>query len=65
MTDEQRGLGHVVYSTDTEETLAERKDTTGPIDPVDEASVESFPASDPPATPAGTTGAAGTGEPAR
>ena len=57
MTDEQRGLGHVVYSTESEETLAERKDTTGPADPVDEAAAESFPASDPPATPTGATGA--------
>ena len=45
---EPRGLGKVVYSLEPEAVRAERLDTSGPTDAVEEASEESFPASDPP-----------------
>ena len=46
--DEQRGLGKVVYSVEPEPVQEERLDTSGPTDEIEEASEESFPASDPP-----------------
>lgn len=46
--DERRGLGKVVYTSEPEEVLSERKDESGPTDTIEEASEESFPASDPP-----------------
>lgn len=45
---EKRGLGKVVYSTEPDEVREERLDTSDPTDEVEEASEESFPASDPP-----------------
>jgi len=48
MSEEQRGLGKVVYSTDPEPVVEARKDESDPTDAVEEASEESFPASDPP-----------------
>ncbi|MDP9362864.1 MAG: hypothetical protein M3Q10_01315 [Chloroflexota bacterium] len=45
---ERRGLGKVVYSQEPAEVRDERVDTSGPADDVEEASEESFPASDPP-----------------
>ena len=47
--DEQRGLGKVVYSKEPAESREERRDTSGPTDVIEEASEDSFPASDPPA----------------
>jgi len=46
---ERRGLGKVVYSQDPAEVREERVEVTGADDDVEEASEESFPASDPPA----------------
>ena len=48
MTEERRGLGKVIYSVESEATVEARREVTGPTDPVEEASEESFPASDPP-----------------
>ena len=45
---ERRGLGKVVYSQESPEVREDRVDTSGPTDDVEEASEESFPASDPP-----------------
>lgn len=45
---ERRGLGKVVYSQEPAEVRDERVDTSGPTDDIEEASEESFPASDPP-----------------
>lgn len=45
---ERRGLGKVVYSTEPDAVVEERLDTSGPSDAIEEASEESFPASDPP-----------------
>lgn len=52
--DAQRGLGKVVYSTEPAEVLSRRMDESGPTDPTEEASEESFPASDPPGYATGT-----------
>ena len=46
--DQRRGLGKVVYSNEPEEVREERRDASGPTDDIEEASEESFPASDPP-----------------
>lgn len=45
---ERRGLGKVVYSVVPETVREERLDTSGPTDVIEEASEDSFPASDPP-----------------
>ena len=47
--EEQRGLGKVVYSVDSESTQEERQALDHESAEVTEASKESFPASDPPA----------------
>ena len=47
--DEQRGLGKLVYSVDSENTQEERQKLNSESAEVTEASKESFPASDPPA----------------
>lgn len=47
--EEQRGLGKVVYSVDSESTQEERQELDHESAEVTEASKESFPASDPPA----------------
>jgi len=54
MSDEQRGLGKIVYSNEPDEVREQRKDTADATDEIKEASKESFPASDPPVY---TTGA--------
>lgn len=48
MADEERGLGKVVYSHEPEPVIEARRETTDPTDEIEEASEESFPASDPP-----------------
>lgn len=45
---QKRGLGNVVYSRESAEVREERVDPTGPTDQIEEASEDSFPASDPP-----------------
>ena len=50
---ERRGLGKIVYSKEPSEVREERLDTSGPTDAIEEASEESFPASDPPSFAAG------------
>lgn len=45
---EKRGLGKVVYSQEPEEVREERVDTSDATDAIEEASEDSFPASDPP-----------------
>ena len=47
--EEQRGLGKVVYSVDSESTQEERQALDHESAEATEASKESFPASDPPA----------------
>jgi hypothetical protein len=47
--DEQRGLGKLVYSVDSETVQEERQELDHESAEVTEASKESFPASDPPA----------------
>jgi len=46
--EERRGLGKVVYSVDPESVLEDRQEIARESAEVNEASKESFPASDPP-----------------
>lgn len=47
-SDDKRGLGRVVYSTEPAEVRQERTDDSDSTDAIEEASEESFPSSDPP-----------------
>lgn len=46
--DDKRGLGNVVYSRERAGVREDRVDPSGPTDEIEEASEDSFPASDPP-----------------